>query len=657
MGRTPKGKVKEPIGLFDSVEQLANPDEDLPRAFKNLYYHLYSNSRASRAETIIEDLTLLLFVKLSSDAVSLKSINSFMESRQTANQALVPLLKINYHEILGDDLRFSLDDTSLRGALDQLACLNLINAPAHVVGEAFQALIGPRLRGEKGQFFTAKSLVRCMIEILDPKPNESILDPACGTGGFLVESHIYQSTHYPGTVCAGSITGVDKDAGLSRLSAALLNILCPNRTHVCDFNSLDLKAWEHHLHITPENSFDVVLTNPPFGAKIGITDNEILKCYDLGHIWTFSKTTNTWKISNQVSSSEDPQVLFLEFCVKALKPGGRLAIVLPEGIFGNKNTSYIWDWLEEKGEIIALVDCPRTTFQPGTDTKTNVLFFRKIEKQLKHCRNVKIAIAVQCGHDRRGRITLVNGTRHPDDFPDIAASFADPQFNDIWQEVDLSGSRYLVPRYHFDRAKKSSIDKEITAGAKFVTLGDLVRKKIISIKKGHEVGSEAYGTGDIPFVRTSDISNFEVSSDPTKSVSEDIYGQYAKQQGLAPGNILMVVDGRYRIGTTAILSEHNSKCLVQSHLRIINVLRRDLLTPFELLFALNLQSVKIHMRNLVFIQSTLGTLGGRLLELEIPLLHGSGPWLETVSRFEKTLNQRAILLNDLASMSGKDFEL
>src|SRR5581483_2136209 len=314
-----------------------------------------------------------------------------------------------------------------------------------------------------------------------------------------------------------------------------------------------------------------------------------------------------------LSVSQDPQILFLEACVRILKPGGRLGIVLPEGVFGNKNTSYVWDWLESQGEPYALLDCPRTTFQPGTDTKTNVLFFRKgFGRSRTPAQRVatKIAVALQCGHDRRGRNRLTNGDQHPDDFPEIARTFhASSPTQTSWRDVDLSGKRYLVPRYHYTVDDAFADEQEIIRGARIATMGELVKQKLITVRKGHEVGSDAYGTGDIPFVRTSDLANFEISSDPTKAVSESVYAEYSSQQRLQPGDLLIVVDGRYRIGTTAMLTEHNARCVVQSHLRIVSVLRRDLLDPYELLFALNLRSVKLRIRSLVFIQSTLGTLG------------------------------------------------
>lgn len=119
----------------------------------------------------------------------------------------------------------------------------------------------------------------------------------------------------------------------------------------------------------------------------------------------------------------------------------------------------------------------------------------------------------------------------------------------------------------------------------------------------------------------------------------------------------MVVDGRYRIGTTAMLDEHSVKCIAQSHLRIISVTDPTLLDPYSLLYALNLPAVKIRMRGLVFIQSTLGTLGSRLMELKVPLLIGEGPWTQRVAAFKKTLQQRSQLLSEMKQMAGPEIEL
>src|SRR5213076_809361 len=137
-----------------------------------------------------------------------------------------------------------------------------------------------------------------------------------------------------------------------------------------------------------------------------------------------------------------------------------------------------------------------------------------------------------------------------------------------------------------------------------------------------------------------------ISTDPTNSVSDEVYDEYRSIQELKPGDILMVVDGRYRIGATAILSENNRR-VVQSHLRIISIRDTSKLSAYELLYALNLPSVRMRIRDLVFVQSTLGTLGPRLLELQIPMLHGEGPWRSRVDRFEEVLRKRDKLLAEV----------
>ena len=413
--------------------------------------------------------------------------------------------------------------------------------------------------------------------------------------------------------------------------------------------------------LNPDFRFDVVLTNPPFGSRIPVQDKNILHNYDLAHGW-ICHGEGKWSMSPAVLSAQDPQILFIELCVKLLKPGGRMGIVLPEGVFGNRQEGYVWAWLRQQGRITTLLDCPRTTFQPSTDTKTNVLFFQKQstadQPEAVPSPKVAIGVALRCGHDRRGRTHLPDGTPHEDDFDRLAKAFApNGTRNGLWKKVALGDATYLVPRYYVRDHEFTETEQEFITGAELATIGELIERGVLSVRKGHEVGSHAYGSGDIPFVRTSDVNNLEISTDPTNAVSEEVYQEYRPQQDLKPGDILMVVDGRYRIGTTAILSENNYRCVVQSHLRIISIRREDKLAPYELLYALNIPSVRIRIRDLVFVQSTLGTLGSRLFELELPLLHGPGPWRERVDKFEEVLRKRDALLAQVAEMTGPEVEL
>ncbi|QEE62627.1 N-6 DNA methylase [Salinibacterium sp. dk2585] len=620
-------------------------DLNLTELFRRLYYFLYSNGQASRAERIVEDMTLVLLSKLAVERVDDQtSYNAVLDGGDP--DILLELVHREFPEALREGERFNNDSESIRHSLRELKGVMLSGAPAHIIGDAFQAVMGPRVRGDKGQFFTPRSVVRAMVEIVNPRPGESVLDPAAGSGGFLAEAYAHQLSEGG----PGKIVGLDKDFDLYRLMTAMLAIVAGPQAEARNRNSLDLEEWRQD-HGVDSELFDVVLTNPPFGARIGVSDQRILAEYDFGHNWV--KKSGSWTKTSELASSRDPQIMFLELCVRLLKPGGRLGIVLPEGVFGNSSSAYVWSWLRERGSIEALLDCPRTTFQPGTDTKTNVLFFVKGELQGP----TRVATALSCGHDRRGRTVRADGTRYPDDFETLADDYAksDPE---LWSEVDLGTREYLVPRYYEAAIPRDEKEQAIVDGATWVTLQDLVDAGELTVRKGHEPGSEAYGTGDIPFIRTSDIGNFEIHTDPTKSVSEATYDKFQKSQNLRAGDVLMVVDGRYRIGSAAMVSERTRRSVVQSHLRILSLSDSSRLDSYALLYALTLPSVRRRVRDLVFVQSTLGTLGKRVLELEIPLLVGDGPWLRNIDEFRNVLQQRDVLLGKLnATAGGDEFEL
>lgn len=611
---------------------------DYQECFKEIYYYLYSNGNSSRAERIVSDITKVLLCKL---MIEKKNIDiDDMDVKK-----ILCMLKETYPEAFEQFDDFALTENDLKNVMVLLSNISLSDAPSHIIGDAFQAIIGPTIRGDKGQFFTPKSLVKCMIDIIDPKNGEIIMDPACGTGGFLTESFGYQYKDRK-SACKSYYIGIDKDKDMADLSMAVTEIITSGKSKIYNQNSLEILC-EGSLNHELLGTIDVILTNPPFGSKIGVTDKAILEKYEFGHAWTFSKKDNTWyKMSNTVKR-QDPQVLFIELCVNLLRDGGRMAIVLPEGVFGNKSQGYIWAYLQEHGNIIAMVDCPRNTFQPSTDTKTNVLIFEKTKKKAK---KIKIAVAKNCGHDRRGRTTNSNNEPLPDDFLDIGREYK-KRNREWWKTVTLHGA-YYVPRYF----ENDALLIEYKKSEKFISVGEMIENGYLHIHSGHEVGSEAYGTGNIPFIRTSDLINFEVSSDPTNSVSEEIYEQYSKQQNLKEGDILFIADGRYRIGKTAILNKYNLKCIIQSHIDIFSLGEDAPIQPYEFLYLMNSQIVQEQIRNLVFIQSTLGTLGNRIKEIQIPLPDRTDDWVKKIHAFQKNIETRAKILSQLNEIQHS-FEL
>ncbi|HIP31598.1 MAG TPA: SAM-dependent DNA methyltransferase, partial [Crocinitomicaceae bacterium] len=157
------------------------------------------------------------------------------------------------------------------------------------------------------------------------------------------------------------------------------------------------------------NKFDIVLTNPPFGTKGKIKDQRILAQFDLAHKWKYDKKQKKWIKTSQLLREQTPEILFIERCWQLLKPYGRMAIVLPDGILTNSTLGYVRQWIMDHARILAVVSLPQETFVPyGAGTKASVLFIQKIpEKELKKLNkkgySIFMAVVEKIGYDVRGR--------------------------------------------------------------------------------------------------------------------------------------------------------------------------------------------------------------------------------------------------------------
>jgi type I restriction enzyme M protein len=162
---------------------------------------------------------------------------------------------------------------------------------------------------------------------------------------------------------------------------------------------------------------DLIFTNPPFGSKIPVTDPGVLEQFDLGHNWSYDADNDRWIKSKDVCKSQPPEILFIERCVRFLKPGtGRAAIVLPDGILGSPGLGYVREWILRNTRILASIDMHPDTFQPFVSIQTSVLVLeRKTQAQIdledaaKQLSDYEVfmAVANHVGHDKRGNVTYV----------------------------------------------------------------------------------------------------------------------------------------------------------------------------------------------------------------------------------------------------------
>lgn len=291
-----------------------------------------------------------------------------------------------------------------------------------IIDSAFEYLITEVSKGAKGQYFTPRHVIKMCVKMLNPKEDEYIIDPACGSGGFLLHAMYQVWGNYLKTKEAQIgyankyLYGIDFDDNMRRISQALMLIAGDGRHHIFKKNSLDATDWQgtdaedarHSLrpllrHFEnpsddKENqltfrhlNFDILLTNPPFAGEN--PDLQLLRQYQLAK-----------KDGGKLKNNVERHILFIERSLDAVKPGGRLAIVLPQGVFNNTNMEFVRDYLFDKARILAVIGLHGNTFKPHTGTKTSVIFLQKWSDGEEPLRDYPIFMAVskKAGKDNSG---------------------------------------------------------------------------------------------------------------------------------------------------------------------------------------------------------------------------------------------------------------
>lgn len=294
-------------------------------------------------------------------------------------------------------------------------------AEYEIIDSSFEYLITEVAKGNKGQYFTPRYVIKMCVKMLNPKAEEKVIDPACGSGGFLLHAMYYVWENYlknpraQKDYASEHLFGIDFDDNMRRISQALMLIAGDGKHHIFKRNSLDARDWQgidaedarhalRHLLLPLESladnkenqltfrklRFDVLLTNPPFAGEN--PEQGLLRQYDLA------------KKDGGLRSNVERHILFIERSLDTLRPGGRLAIVLPQGVLNNTNMEYIREWLFNKARILAVVGLPVNTFKPHAGTKTSVLFLQKWSEDKQSPKDYPIFMAVskKAGKDNSG---------------------------------------------------------------------------------------------------------------------------------------------------------------------------------------------------------------------------------------------------------------
>jgi type I restriction enzyme M protein len=430
--------------------------DSLLRAFKRCHDYLYGN-QSMRPDRAFWQLLYLIFSKIHDEHAGGRKFfvgategNTAKGQRDVAARirALFETVKRQaYRDVFDGSERIELNDRALSFVAGELGRYSLLSTDTDAKGLAYEAITSSTLKRERGQFFTPRNVIRMMVEMVDPRADQKVLDPACGSGGFLVvalthvrryflrESGADPDAPVPSELrridrqlrqyAERHLWGIDVDPDLRK--AARMNMVMNNDGHgnIFCFNGLEfgvasretdeMKAFEQKAG--GHGAFDCVFTNPPFGSKIPVTDADVLDAFELAHAW--KRDGGVWRRGARLAKVP-PEILFIEACYKFLKPGtGVMAIVVPNGILGNPGEQMegVRWWILNHMELLASVDLPAETFLPQVSVQASCVFLRRrhpselqlvgVEGPAQH--PVFMAIAEQCGHGRRGEPRWVRG--------------------------------------------------------------------------------------------------------------------------------------------------------------------------------------------------------------------------------------------------------
>ena len=429
-------------------------------------HNIIRNNDKLSPEAAFDEISKILFIKIryerDNTGTQIFSLDNFKKARETYNSfkskdapEFYQFLFEKTKEDFANDHLFEQNDiikireNSFEQIVKELQIYNLSTTSDDVKGIAFEKFLGRTFRGELGQFFTPRTIVEFMVNVLDPQEGEYICDPCCGSGGFLINAFEYvraqieqdieqekekiKEQYYTDsydqlpdkqkeaidTKIANAFQVLNQELDINNADGRLrsLSFDCiygtdanPRMARTAKMNMImhgDGHGGVHHhdglLNVNGifDNRFDVILTNPPFGAHVDkdlkiteadkFTDEAKIKLYTkrYGDAYLEALKQVNDHIGQSILSlfetgamSGLTEVLFIERCLNLLKPGGRMGIVLPEGVLNNTNLQKIRDFVESKAKIMLVVSIPQDVFiASGATVKPSLLFFRKFTEE------------------------------------------------------------------------------------------------------------------------------------------------------------------------------------------------------------------------------------------------------------------------------------
>ncbi|QOC93924.1 restriction endonuclease subunit M [Micromonospora craniellae] len=451
-------------GQVASAQQLRRAEPEMLKVtFRRCHNYIHGNEGMPKDAAFWQFL-YLLFAKMyderaARDGSTRRFYTTMTEPYEKEGRAAIQARILDLFEdvkkqyaasgLFTDHDQITLSERALAFIVSELAPYDLGRTDIDAKGLAYQELVGTNLRGDRGQYFTPRGAVKLMIEVLDPQEDETVLDPTCGTGGFLhaTLTHLHhkmqdedgtrglpdspeQSERYRDRLrkyADQHLFGADFDPFLVRATSMNIMTLADTPGNVFHMDSLAFPKG--HLSGVAEASkriplakgnapgvVDVLLTNPPFGADIPVSDESVLGDFREGvaKSWSRDKETGELRESANLRGALAPEQLFVQRAIEWIKPGGRLGIVLPNGILSNPGPADegIRRFILRECWVLASIELPVETFivDANVNILTTLLFLKRKtdkEKTAEELGNaisypVFMAVAEKVGVDRRG---------------------------------------------------------------------------------------------------------------------------------------------------------------------------------------------------------------------------------------------------------------
>lgn len=642
----------EDIGKYKRCDLI--PTHNLKGVFITIRNFLAANAKGATTDDVLaKQLINIIFCKIMDERFTKPdSILSFRsgvgEDPEDVKERILKIfdqVKTKYKEVISKNDEIILDAVSINYVVGELQKYCLVDCERDVVADAFEVFIGHALKGDKGQFFTPRNVIKMMVTIMDPENDDFIIDPCCGSGGFLIESlrYVWNKIEEQGNKLGWNekaideekiayastyIRGIEKDDFLTKLTKAYMAILGDGKGGIFCENSLDNpKTWKNETKVKIGlNQFSMVMTNPPFGASINVVGTDVLSQYNFGYKYKNDEKTDKLK------EKENPQILFIERDLQLLRDGGKLAIVLPETFLHAPSLKYVIKEIKKDNNIFAVVDLPHNTFRPNCNAKCVALF---LEKGVPQQKRITMAVVQEMGHNHQGKpIYRWNEESRSftnelwDDTTVVSEEIKHPNSknNKLVFTVDKDDIKndIYVPRYYWSKNVEHLSEEAEKENCILVPFKNLVDDGIIEIFKGHGAPpGEFKGRGEVFYVRAGDIVNWDIFKNPTSSVPEEIYQKGIKGKvKLQANDILFVKEGSYRVADVALLSPFDTHIFLNHHTLVFRIKEENNkynIDSYYLLYLLSHHLVKKQLFNKIMIDTTLPNIGDRYNELLIPI--------------------------------------